>query len=91
MEALERKYYLSSIEARPRLLELGLFAQVEEKLSTIQKVYHEIQPLWRLKSIVQLDNKWMVDSLQNHSLDCTCKRGVRLVISIIVCTHLLCS
>ena len=78
MEALERKNDLSCVKARSRLLELGLFAQVEEKFATIEKIDYEIQPLRRLESIVQLDDERMIDSLQDHSLDYTCvKLGVR--------------
>ena len=78
MEALERKNDLSCVKARSRLFELGLFAQVEEKFATIEKIDYEIQPLWRLESIVQLDDERMIDSLQDHSLHCThLKLGVR--------------
>ena len=69
VEALECKNNLSCVKARPWLLKLSFFAQMEEKFASIQKVDHKIQSLWRLKCIMQLDNKGVVDSLQNHSLN----------------------
>ena len=74
VQALKSQNYLSCIEARSLLMKLCLFAQVEEKFSTIQKIDDEIETLWRLKRVVQLDNERVIYSLQDHALNyCTAK------------------
>ena len=69
MEALECQNDLSGVKARPLLLKLRFFAQVEKEFAPIQEINHEVQSFRRLKSIMQFDDKWVIDSLQDHALN----------------------
>ena len=51
---------LCSVEACSALTELLVFAQVVEKLSSIEEVHHEVELRRRLKGVVQLHDEWTV-------------------------------
>ena len=69
MEVSKAEDNLSCIEASPILSEPNLVAQVEEKLSAIQKVGHEVQALVRLKGVVEFDHEGVRDLLHDITLN----------------------
>ena len=69
MEMLESQGNLSRIKARPILVETDLLAQMEEQLSTVEEVRHEVERLGRLEGVVQLDDERVRDLLHDIPLD----------------------
>lgn len=41
---------------------------MEEQLTSVEEINYEVQSLWRLESVVQLHDKRVVDTFQNHPL-----------------------
>ena len=68
VEAAHSLHQLRSIEAGTPLAELLVFAQVVEKLSSIEEVHHEVELCGCLESVVQLDDEWTVDLLEDVTL-----------------------
>ena len=38
-----------------------------EELASVEEVHHEVKLRWRLESVVELDDKWTVNFLQDVS------------------------
>ena len=68
VEAAHGLNELRSVEAGTPLAELLVFAQVVEKLSSIEEVHHEVELCGCLESVVQLDDEWTVDLLKDVTL-----------------------
>ena len=53
------------------LIKFALLPQVEEKLSSIEKVNDEVEAFWSLKRVMQLHDERMIDSFKDHALNWT--------------------
>jgi len=59
------------------LIKFALLPQVEEKLSSIEKVNDEVEAFWSLKRVMQLHDERMIDSFKDHALN-SCVRLLAL-------------
>lgn len=69
VETLKGQDYLRCVETGSLFSEFGLLAQMEEKLTTVKEVNHEVQSLWGLEGVMQLDNERVINSFQNHAFN----------------------
>jgi len=69
VQALQGQDDLSCVEAGSLFGEFRLLAQVEEELTSVKKINNEVEALWGLEGVMQLDDKWVINPFQNHAFN----------------------
>lgn len=66
MKVFEGKNNLRCVELSSTFTEIRLFAKMEEKFTTIQKIDYKVESFRSLERVMQLDYEWVIQLLENH-------------------------